>query len=174
MMEKGFRVFSVSDGHQVEIAPTAIDWKAVNPAHIPYVIRQDAGDSSALGRIKFIIPNTDDIYLHDTPERGLFRRSDRALSSGCIRLEKPLDLVAIVLEGTPGWDKARALKTLDSQKTSSVTVGRSLPVRLHYTTIVVEGTEIRVRPDIYGLDEAYARALDAPRTPRMAALTGDR
>jgi murein L,D-transpeptidase YcbB/YkuD len=174
MMAKGFRVYGMVDGQAVEIEPTRIDWKAVNPAHIPYFIRQDAGEANALGRIKFVIPNGDDIYLHDTPDRGLFRRADRALSSGCIRLEKPLDLVGIALDGTPGWDRARATRVLDSQKTATVPVARTLPVRLHYTTIVVEGGEVRVRPDIYGLDEAYARALDAPRAPRLAALQGDR
>jgi len=174
MMDKGFRVYGVSEGQQVEISPASIDWRAVNPAHFPYVIRQDAGEANALGRIKFIIPNTEDIYLHDTPDRSLFRRAERALSSGCIRLEKPLELLDIALEGTAGWDRARALRALDSQRTSSIAVGRSLPVRLHYTTAVVEGGEVRLRPDIYGLDDAYLRALDAPRAASLAALTGDR
>ena len=168
MMEKGFRVFSIVGGQRVEIDPTTIDWYAVSPRHFPYLIRQDAGDANALGRIKFIMPNTQDIFMHDTPDRHLFRRAGRAFSSGCIRLERPMDLLDIVLQGTPGWDRAQAVRTLDSRHTSIVTVTRALPVRLHYTTVIVEGGEVRMRPDIYGLDEAYARALDAPQ-PRLAS-----
>ncbi len=170
MMEKGFRVYSYVDGQRVEVDPTAINWAAINPQRFPYVIRQDAGDINALGRIKFVMPNTEDIYMHDTPERHLFRRPDRAFSSGCIRLEKPMELLEAVLQGTPGWDRARADRVLASRVTTGLTLSRSIPVRLHYTTARVEGGDVRLRPDIYGLDEAYARALDAGRT-RVASTS---
>lgn len=174
MMEKGFRVYAFVDGQKVELDPTTIDWRSVNPQRFPYLIRQDAGDANALGRIKFIIPNAEDIFLHDTPDRQLFQKAERALSSGCIRLERPMELLDIALEGTPGWDRARVTAVLDSRQTSGVTLARSLPVRLHYTTVTVEGGEVRMRPDIYGLDEAYARAMDAPRPRQIAATAGSR
>jgi murein L,D-transpeptidase YcbB/YkuD len=164
MMEKGFRVYGYADGARTEIDPTTIDWASVNPTRFPYFIRQDAGDINALGRIKFIMPNTEDIYMHDTPDRHLFRRPDRAFSSGCIRLEKPMELLDVVLQGTAGWDRARAERVLASRVTTGVPVARSIPVRLHYTTAVVTGGEVVLRPDIYGLDEAYARAMDSSRT----------
>jgi murein L,D-transpeptidase YcbB/YkuD len=163
MMEKGFRVFSYVEGQRVEIDPMTIDWQTVNPQRFPYLIRQDAGDTNALGRIKFVMPNTEDIYMHDTPDRHLFRRPDRAFSSGCIRLERPLELLDLVLEGAAGWDRGRVQRVLDSRQTTAVTAPRSLPVRLHYTTAVVEGNEVRLRPDIYGLDAAYVRAMDSTR-----------
>ena len=94
---------------------------------------------NALGRIKFVIPNTEDIYMHDTPDRGLFRRAERAFSSGCIRLEKPMELLDIALQGAAGWDRARVDRVLESRQTSGVAVPRSIPVRLHYTTVTVEG-----------------------------------
>jgi murein L,D-transpeptidase YcbB/YkuD len=169
MAEKGFRVYTVVDGERVEVDPLAVDWRSVSRERFPYLVRQDAGAANALGRIKFIMPNTEDIFMHDSPDRHLFSRPERAFSSGCIRLERPLDLLDIALEGTPGWDRARALGTLESRVTSSVPLARSLPVRLHYTTTVVEGGEVRVRPDIYGLDEAYARAMDAPAARRLPA-----
>lgn len=173
MMEKGFRVYSYADGERVEVDPTGIDWRSINPERFPYVIRQDAGDGNALGRIKFIMPNSEDIYMHDTPDRGLFRRTERAFSSGCIRLERPMDLLEIVLEGTPGWDRARGQRAIDARGTSVITLGRSLPVRLHYTTVVVDGTRVAVRPDLYGLDAAYARALEAARPrPDLLATAG--
>ncbi|WP_043361553.1 murein L,D-transpeptidase [Belnapia sp. F-4-1] len=164
MMEKGFRVYSYVDGQRVEVDPTTINWTTINPQRFPYVIRQDAGDINALGRIKFIMPNTEDIYMHDTPDRHLFRRPDRAFSSGCIRLEKPMELLDAVLQGAPGWDRARADRVLASRVTTGLALPRSIPVRLHYTTARVEGGQVRLRPDIYGLDEAYARALDAGRS----------
>ncbi|WP_149537339.1 L,D-transpeptidase family protein [Siccirubricoccus phaeus] len=163
MMEKGFRVFGMVEGQRVEIDPTTIDWRSVNPERFPYFIRQDAGDANALGRIKFVMPNTEDIYMHDTPDRHLFRRPDRAFSSGCIRLERPMELLDIVLQGAAGWDRARVQRVLDGRQTTNVTAPRSLPVRLYYSTAVVEGDEVTLRPDIYGLDEAYLRALDSTR-----------
>jgi murein L,D-transpeptidase YcbB/YkuD len=162
MAEKGFRVYTTVDGERVEVDPLSVDWGSVNRQRFPYVVRQDAGAANALGRIKFIMPNAEDIFMHDTPDRHLFSRPERAFSSGCIRLERPLDLFDAVVEGTTGWDRGRASNVLDSRATASIGLARPLPVRLHYTTTVVEGGEVRVRPDIYGLDEAYARALDAP------------
>jgi murein L,D-transpeptidase YcbB/YkuD len=170
MMEKGFHVYGYADGQRVEIDPTAIDWRSVSPERFPYVIRQDAGEANALGRIKFVIPNTEDIFMHDTPDRQLFRRPERAFSSGCIRLEKPMELLDIALQGTAGWDRARVDQVMAGRQTAVMPVGRPIPVRLHYTTVALEGGEVRLRQDIYGHDEAYARALEAPRLPRLAEL----
>jgi len=165
---QGFHFFRSVAGEMVEIDPTTVAWSAVDPQHFPYIIRQEAGDSSALGRIKFIMPNRDDIYLHDTPDRHYFNRPDRAFSSGCIRLARPLDLLAIALEGTPGWDRDRAIRAIDSRATSVTSLHRPIPVRLHYNTVVVEHGRVRMRPDIYGLDQAYA-ALLAAAPPRLAS-----
>ena len=174
MATRGFRVFGVVDGQRTEIDPRTIDWSSLNRDRFPYFIRQDAGDSNALGRIKFVMPNNDDIFMHDTPDRHLFRRPDRAFSSGCIRLERPNELMALLLEGTPGWDLPRAQRALDSRVTSAVGLRRVLPVLLHYNTVMVEGGRVRIRPDIYSLDAAYARAMAAPARQQMAALAGAR
>jgi murein L,D-transpeptidase YcbB/YkuD len=167
MMEKGFRVYTVVNGQPVEVDPTTIAWSRINPDRFPYFIRQDAGDANALGRIKFVIPNADDIFMHDTPDRHLFRRPDRAFSSGCVRLEKPMELLEIALTGMPGWTRERAQKLLDDKVTASIAVRQVMSVRLHYTTALVENGRVLLRPDIYGLDEAYVRAMDAPQ--RLAA-----
>jgi murein L,D-transpeptidase YcbB/YkuD len=159
MTAKGFRLYSVVGGERVEVDPASVDWSGVRADRFPYLIRQDAGDGNALGRIKFIMPNSDDIYLHDTPDRSLFGRPDRAFSSGCIRLAQPNELLNIAFEGM-GWDAARIQRSYDSRQTQSVSLRRSLPVRLHYTTVTVAGPRVRVRPDIYGLDAAYAREMD--------------
>lgn len=171
---RGFRIFQRVDGETVEVDPTTVDWNAVNPNRFPYIIRQDAGDSSALGRLKFIMPNSDDIYMHDTPDRQYFRLVERARSSGCIRLERPMDFLMLVLEGTPGWDRGRAERAVAGRATSVSAVRRQLPVRLHYDTVTLDGGELRIRQDIYGFDAAYARAMDSrqrvPGVPMAAAL----
>lgn len=172
VMERGFRIYGMVGGERVEIDPRTIDWAAVNPQRFPYFIRQDAGDANALGRIKFIMPNSDDIFMHDTPDRHLFRRPDRAFSSGCIRLERPNDLMALLLDGTQGWDVARAQRAIDSRTTSAVSLRRTLPVLLRYQTVTVEGGHVRIRPDLYGLDAAYARAMAAPPRPQVASVAG--
>ncbi len=171
MMEKGFRLFTRVDGQMVEVDPTTVDWSTINQTRFPYYVRQDAGDANALGRIKFVMPNGDDIYMHDTPDRHLFRRPDRAFSSGCIRLENPQALLDLTMEGVAGWDRDRVSRVLASRATTSMTVARSMPVRLHYTTVITEGNDVRIRGDIYGLDAAYARAMEAPRGRVVAAAT---
>jgi len=171
---RGFRIFQVVDGERVEVDPRTVDWSQYTTQRFPFLIRQDAGDANALGRIKFIMPNNDDIYLHDTPDRHLFRRPDRAFSSGCIRLERPIDFMAMLLEGTSGWSVERAQRALDSRATSTMQLGRSLPVTLRYRTVTVEGDRVRIRPDIYDLDAAYARAMAAPTRAQVAALGGVR
>ncbi|WP_426957783.1 L,D-transpeptidase family protein [Muricoccus radiodurans] len=171
MQARGFRLYTVQDGQRVEVDPTTVDWSSISRERFPYLVRQDAGDANALGRIKFVMPNDDAIYMHDTPDRFLFRRPDRAFSSGCIRLENPPALLDVALQDT-GWDARRVERVLSSRQTQSVPLRRSFPVRLHYTTVVVEGDRVRVRPDIYGHDAAYARQLD--RGLRVAAAEAGR
>ncbi|PWS37745.1 murein L,D-transpeptidase [Falsiroseomonas bella] len=170
MMERGFRLFQVVGGERVEVDPREVDWSAMNRNNFPYFVRQDAGDANALGRIKFIMPNGDDIFMHDTPDRHLFRRPDRAFSSGCVRLERPMEFLSVVLQGTPGWDVSRGERAIASRTTSVVTLRNSLPVLLRYRTVIVEGGRVRIRPDVYGLDAAYARALDAGARAQVARL----
>jgi murein L,D-transpeptidase YcbB/YkuD len=175
LQQRGFRIFGRVDGQVVEIDPTTVDWRAINPDRFPYVIRQDAGDANALGRLKFIMPNTDDIFMHDTPDRHYFRRADRAQSSGCIRLERPMDFLMVMLDGMTGWDRERVDRILATRNTSAIALRRQVPVRLFYSTVTVEGSELRVRQDIYGLDEAYSRAMEARIRPQgipMAAAQG--
>ena len=175
VMERGFRIFQFVAGERVEVDPRTVDWTRFNAQRFPFVIRQDAGEANALGLIKFIMPNGDDIFMHDTPDRHLFRRPDRAFSSGCIRLSQPTELMALLLEGTPGWDMDRAQRAIDSRETSVVSLRRPLPVLLRYQTVTVEPAgRVRIRPDIYELDAAYTRAMAAPPRQHVATLSGPR
>ena len=175
VMERGFRIFQFIAGERIEVDPRTVDWTRYNAQRFPFVIRQDAGEANALGLIKFIMPNGDDIFMHDTPDRHLFRRPDRAFSSGCIRLSQPAELMAMLLEGTPGWNMERAQRAIDSRVTSAVSLRRPLPVLLRYQTVAVEPAgRVRIRPDIYELDAAYARAMAVPPRQQIAALAGPR
>lgn len=78
------------------VVPDSIDWNKVNRDNIPYRLRQTSGRHNALGRIKFDFPNTESVYLHDTNNKGAFKRRTRALSHGCIRVENPMDLAAVL------------------------------------------------------------------------------
>lgn len=171
MQAGGFRLYQRIDGETVEVDPTTVDFSAYNRNNFPYYIRQDAGDRNALGHIKFVMPNNDAIYMHDTPDRHLFTRGQRAFSSGCIRLERPMELLSAALSGT-SWDRAQVDRVLASRATRSAPLARSIPVRLHYTTVIVDGGRVIMRPDIYGLDADYARALDRATSQRVASAEG--
>ena len=168
MQAMGYRLYQRIDGELTEVDATTVDFSAYSKDRFPFIIRQDPGEVNALGRIKFVMPNRDDIFMHDTPDRHLFRRPDRAFSSGCIRLERPMDLLAEAFNGMPAWNRERFDRVLESGATQGVSPARAIPVRLHYDTVLVEAGTVVMRRDIYGLDAAYLRALDAPRSERLA------
>ncbi|MCA3279471.1 MAG: L,D-transpeptidase family protein [Roseomonas sp.] len=168
MQAMGYRLYQRIDGELTEIDATTLDFSAYSRDRFPFIIRQDPGEVNALGKLKFVMPNRDDIFMHDTPDRHLFRRTERAFSSGCIRLERPMDLLAEAFTGMPAWNQERFDRVLETGNTQSIALARPIPVRLHYDTVMVEAGSVVMRRDIYGLDAAYLRALDAPRSERLA------
>jgi murein L,D-transpeptidase YcbB/YkuD len=113
---------------------------------------QKPGPKNALGRIKFLFPNHHAVYLHDTPQRKLFGRSQRSLSHGCVRVEKPNDL-AMALLGDQGWTEGRLDAAYASRKTQRVELAEPVPVFLDYRTAFVdEAGRLQLRPDLYGHD----------------------
>lgn len=169
LQRSGTRIYQRVDGETVEVDPTTIDWRSYSRTNFPFSIRQDPGEANALGRIKFIIPNSEDIFMHDTPDRGLFTRPDRAFSSGCIRLGRPMDFLAMAVDGMEGWDRTRMARSVSDGRTFSIGLRRQPSVRFLYQSVVVEGGQIRIRPDIYGMDETYARALERGPARPMAS-----
>ena len=140
--------------------PEFVDWTQYGQRNFPYTIRQAAGARNPLGLIKFNMPNSDDIYLHDTNNRGLFSRSDRALSHGCIRLQQPMDLALFTLRNQSRWSKETLTKAIDTKTTQSVMVPSPVPVYLLYWTAWkdAKGTT-QFREDIYGRDQRLLTAL---------------
>ncbi len=169
LARNGTRIFQRVDGEVVEVDPTTVDWRGYSRTNFPFFMRQDPGEANALGRIKFIMPNGDDIFMHDTPERHLFARGERAFSSGCIRLGRPMDFLAMAVEGMDGWDRARGQRSVSEGRTFAIGLRRQPSVRLIYRTAVVENGQVRIRPDFYGHDEAYYRGMERGPARPMAA-----
>ncbi|MFO7594399.1 MAG: L,D-transpeptidase family protein [Pseudomonadota bacterium] len=154
MLSQGIRVFAGGTGG-VELDPQEVDWSAVNVNFFPYTLRQDPGPKNALGKLKFLFNNRHAIYLHDTPHTGLFATSERAYSSGCIRLEEPLRLASFVLAEEPvQWSEQGIRRQLESDRNYGVRLTRPLPVYLLYLTAWVgEDGAVHFHNDIYGEDE---------------------
>ena len=113
---------------------------------------QKPGPKNALGRIKFLFPNDHAVYLHDTSQRGLFGRSQRSLSHGCVRVEKPNDL-AMALLGDQGWTMRRLDAAYASRKTQRIELAEPVPIFLDYRTAFVDDDgRLQLRPDLYGHD----------------------
>jgi murein L,D-transpeptidase YcbB/YkuD len=142
------------------VDPSTIDWQAATPGNFRYTLRQPPGPDNALGRVKFIFPNQHAIFLHDTPSRELFVSDQRTFSSGCIRVEHPLELAAVLLEGQANWTPTRIQEVVDSKQTQTVFLDTPLPVLIVYWTVSVGATgELRFAKDVYNLDPAVLRAL---------------
>ncbi len=115
---------------------------------------QRPGPENALGRFKFVFPNHHAVYLHDTAQRGLFGRADRALSHGCVRVERPAEL-ALALLADQGWDAARLEQALATRRTRRIELVEPVPVFLDYRTVDLDPEgRLLLLADLYGLDNA--------------------
>jgi murein L,D-transpeptidase YcbB/YkuD len=123
-------------------------------------IRQRPGPRNALDGIKFVLPNTMDIYLHGTPARQLFGRSRRDFSHGCIRVEDPAALARFILGDQADWPEARIRDAMASGQRSIARLTAGIPVVIFYTTAVANSDgEVFFLADIYGHDATLRRAL---------------
>ena len=145
--------FQILDRQGGVVQSTSIDWNAVSPSNFPYRIRQRPGDLNALGQVKIMFPNKHNVYLHDTPTKGLFAQRQRAFSSGCLRTENPLDLSAWLLSDTADWTRSRIDNVVGTGKETRATLKQSIPVHILYFTIENEGDYgVRYLDDIYDRD----------------------
>jgi L,D-transpeptidase YcbB len=124
-------------------------------------VRQRPGPNNALGLVKLIFPNEHNVYLHSTPAPELFSRTRRDFSHGCIRVEKPAELVAWVLRNNTGWtvDRVQA-SMLKGRDNVTVNLARAVPVFIVYATaLAYENGDVHFYDDIYGHDAKLAQAL---------------
>ncbi|MGK4431950.1 L,D-transpeptidase, partial [Yersinia enterocolitica] len=148
----GYTVLSGWSNDAEVVDPSMIDWSMISPNNFPYRLRQAPGASNSLGRFKFNMPSSDAIYLHDTPNHGLFQKDIRALSSGCVRVNKASDLANMLLQDA-GWNDARVSATLKQGDTTYVNIRQRVPVQLYYLTAwVADDGKPQFRTDIYNYD----------------------
>jgi murein L,D-transpeptidase YcbB/YkuD len=146
----------------MEIDPATVDWKSLSARSFPYRFRQEPGDKNSLGRIKFMLPNPHNVYLHDTPLRELFLSARRDFSSGCIRLERPFDLAEYLLAGDPAWTREALAAAAAIDAETTIALPEPIPVHLLYWTTWVDGDRVEFRDDIYDRDASLAAALAEP------------
>lgn len=157
LYKHGYTLLSGWSNDAEVIDPSMIDWSMVSAASFPYRLRQAPSSSNSLGRYKFNMPSSDAIYLHDTPNHGLFQKDIRALSSGCVRVNKASDLANLLLQDA-GWNDSRISSTLKEGNTRFVSIRHRIPVNLYYLTAwVADDGQPQFRTDIYNYD-ATARS----------------
>lgn len=136
-------------------------------------LRQKPGPRNPLGRIKFVMPNEHDVYLHDTPEKGAFPAAVRALSHGCVRLSRPIDLANYLLRDQPEWNPQHMQTAIASGKTLHINLRRQMPVHIVYSmSRVNEAGRVELRPDVYGRNR-QSRPVEEDAGVPAEALTDD-
>ncbi|MDX1559827.1 MAG: L,D-transpeptidase family protein [Marinobacter sp.] len=145
-----------------KVDPLDVDWSSLNRNNFPYQFVQEPGPQNALGQVKFMFPNQYAVYLHDTPGQGLFARTERSFSSGCIRVEQPIDLAERLLASAADWSREQINGVVSGAETQTVLLPDPIPVHIQYWTSWVDNEgRLQFRNDIYNRD---ARLIDQLRT----------
>lgn len=146
---------------------SGVDWKD-KAATAGLRFRQTPGEANALGLVKFIFPNDFNIYLHDTPDDALFAAQKRALSHGCVRVEKPLELAEYVLADRTEWTQSQISSAMHAKVERSVTLKTPLPVHIGYWTAWIDDDgRVAFTDDPYGIDAKHRESRRAAE-PRPA------
>jgi L,D-transpeptidase YcbB len=150
---QGYQVVSDFIGEPRIFDAAAIDWQAVADGRQRVLLRQQPGAANAMGRIKFMFPNDQGIYLHDNPERQLFEEASRLYSGGCVRLEDAWRLSR--------WLFGRDLSWKGAGTEEKVPLAKPVPVYITYLTTVPDGSNIAFLDDVYGRDRARMAQIEA-------------
>ena len=143
-----------------EIDPDSVNWEEMSRSNFPYTLRQDPGPLNALGKVKFMFPNSYNVYIHDTPSKELFNRTERIFSSGCIRLNNPMSLVQSLIPEYLDTDMEKIEQLINKGKEHTILLKQPLNVHILYLTGWVEGDVVHFRKDIYDRDNAVLTALN--------------
>jgi hypothetical protein len=153
MNDHHYMVFN-TDKEMVD--PQTVAWTELSIYYFPYRIVQEAGSWNALGTVKFLFPNRHQVYIHDTPSRHLFDKTQRDFSHGCIRVERPYELALLILENSStGVDSAEFFHLVDTAQLYSIPVHPRIPVIVDYGSVRKDAESGRLIffTDIYGKDE---------------------
>ncbi len=156
----GFKILRGWGADMEIVDPVTINWAELNAKDLNFRFRQDPGPLNALGQIKFMFPNRFNVYLHDTPTRGLFAKTARDFSSGCIRIEKPIELAEYLLKDDSLWTRDTILQNIKKNVEQTVKLPKPIPVHiLYWTAWVSPDGAVNFRNDIYQRDNALLEAL---------------
>lgn len=171
LMDKNITIYqTTATGEVIGISPETVDWAEVDEEALKsYRFVQKPGANNALGQIRLLMPNSHDVYLHDTNAPELFGRDGRMQSSGCVRMQNPKAIAEFVLNDNPGWTKESLQTLLQAGKMRDVAAAKPVPVYLLYQTIWPDARgRLVMGDDIYDLDQRLIRALkDAGKYPSL-------
>jgi len=160
LLRQDILVFENWENDSPKIDAQSVDWSKMTEKAFSFKLRQEPGPRNALGHIKFAFPNPFSVYLHGTPVQSLFRKTQRDFSSGCVRIEKPIELASLLLESEPEWTRKRIVNTVRRGKTQVVRLSKRIPVHISYWTAWAdENGTIHFRDDIYGRDKSLESLL---------------
>ncbi len=150
----------VIDANKNVIDPYSIDWSAAPDKNFQYIVRRRPGPRNDLGDVKFIFPNVDNIYLHDTPNDELFNQTKRGFSHGCVRVEEPIRLAEYLLKNAKGgsWSREKIQEQIRRREEKFIPLKEKLPVYLvYFTAWADEKGNAHFRDDIYGHDRVLKK-----------------
>ncbi len=146
-----------------KIAAESVDWSSFRSGNIPYSLVQQPGPDNALGRVKFMFPNSYSVYLHDTPSKSRFEADSRAFSSGCVRVERPFELAERLLADPGKWNAESIQRVVAAGKITNVSLVQKVPILLTYWTAWVDkDDQLSFRRDIYKQDGEWLARLRKP------------
>jgi murein L,D-transpeptidase YcbB/YkuD len=153
----------VIDSNGRDVDPSSVNWSRYGAGRLPpYQLRQDPGDDNALGRVKIMFPNPHMVYLHDTPTKSLFDKDERTFSSGCIRVQRALELAELVLNDPARWNATTMAEAVASNKMQTVNLVKPVQVLILYWTAQPRPDgQVIFRNDVYHRDAATLSALDS-------------
>jgi murein L,D-transpeptidase YcbB/YkuD len=154
LKRQGYQVVTEWSDNGRLIDPRTVDWQAVVDGRAEVLLRQLPGPANSMGTVKFMFPNELGIYLHDSPSKELFQKTERQFSGGCVRLEDAARLQRLLLGNGPPV-KAEAPEHV-------ITLPAPVPVYLTYLTLFPRNGEIVERPDVYGRDRTAISSADHP------------
>ena len=158
---KGMELVYGHGSDALTLDPTAIDWNSVTEDELKTLrMVQVPGAHNPLGDYRVLMPNSYNIYLHDTNERHYFDTPGRAISSGCVRMKRPREMADFILREKRGWTPEKTQKVLDKGELSDLYVQNVIPVYIvYYTAWVDEGNGVVFGNDLYGYDEEIIKML---------------
>ena len=159
LKENNIHVFS--GNKEIEITQEMLDPYETSKKHVPYRFVQFPGDNNALGRIKFMFPNKYAVYLHDTDNKSLLSRRYKIYSSGCMRVEKPFELMDILLEHAKGsYSRSDIEEVISTDKPTTIKLRKPIPVHILYFTVYEEDGLAYFKNDIYLYDKIIEESVE--------------